>query len=83
MFGTVIFYDRRKAWGFVVPDDTRLADFFVHISALPKNHRFLNGGDRIEFNAGEHGGKPCALDVKVLTLADGGELRPAAGGSNE
>ena len=66
LFGTCIFYDRRKAWGWILPDDTYLADFFVHVSALPNGHKFLNKGDRVSFNAGEHDGKPCAIDVKIL-----------------
>lgn len=71
MLGTVIFYDRRKAWGWIIPDDTHIADLFVHISALPQNHRFLNEGDRVEFNAGERQGKSCALDVRILSSAGG------------
>jgi cold shock CspA family protein len=78
MFGTCTFYDRRKAWGWILPDDTHLADFFVHVSALPKNHRFLNIRDRVEFNAGEHNGKSCAIDVKILSF---GGVAPSSGES--
>jgi cold shock CspA family protein len=83
MFGTCIFYNRRKASGWITPDDIHIADFFVHVSALPQNHKFLNEGDRVEFNAGEHSGKSCAIDVKILSLVEGGEmLHPAAEGFN-
>jgi cold shock CspA family protein len=75
MLGTVLVYNRKKAWGWITPDDTHLSDFFVHVSALPKNHRFLNEDDRVEFNVGEHDGKSCALDVKILP--------PASEGSDE
>ena len=65
MLGTVSFYNRLKGWGFCVPDDLS-PDLFIHVSNLPSNHKYLNDGDRIEFQIGESRGKPLAVNIQII-----------------
>lgn len=68
MQATVLSFDRRRGFGFAVPDD-QTADIFVHRSVLPSNHRYLNDGDRIEYEIGVHAGRPVAVNVTVIGAA--------------
>lgn len=69
MFGTVSVFNRIKRFGFVVPDDPNLPDFFV----IPKfivgeKHRlFLVPGWRVEFDPIDVEGKPQAHNVRVIS----------------
>ena len=61
--GTVKFYNKDKGFGFIEPDYGK--DVFVHQSALLEA-RWLNKGDRVEYNVidGEKGLQ--AIDVIVV-----------------
>ncbi len=74
MTGTISFYNRFKGWGFCVPDVTG-PDFFIHVSSLPANHKFLNEGDRISFDVGEARGKPLATNIQIITESAAGGVR--------
>lgn len=66
MLGTVSFYKRTKGWGFIVPDDLG-PDLFLHCSHLPADHRFVNEGDRVEFEVGPiDRNRPIALNVRIV-----------------
>jgi cold shock CspA family protein len=69
MFGTVIKYDRLKTFGFILPDDPSLPDFFVcpKFITANKSRRFLMPGWRVEFTPVDIDGKPQAHDVRVLS----------------
>lgn len=71
MLGTVSFYNRKRGWGFVLPDDTSQCDAFLHVNNLPQNHRFLNEGDRISYDPGEiRKGRPQARNIKIIEEAN-------------
>lgn len=74
---TVLSWNRKRAFGFLLPDDGINAnDLFVHISALPPTQRFLLEGDVVEYTLGFFKGQPVATDVKVIGHSgdDGGAL---------
>jgi cold shock protein len=67
MRGTITKWVIDKGFGFIAPEDGG-KDVFVHFSALPGGIEALNVGDRVEFNEGMgRSGKPCAIDVKVIS----------------
>lgn len=68
MLGVVSFYNRKRGWGFVTPDD-QTSDLFVHVSQLPLKHRYLTEGDRVAFEVGERNGRPLALNIRILPEA--------------
>lgn len=74
MLGTVSFFNRFKGWGFCVPDGIG-PDFFIHVSSLPENHKYLNTGDRILFEVGEARGKPLAIKIQIIEEASTGGAR--------
>lgn len=69
MQGIVQFFNRKKGFGFVTPDD-RSQDLYVHATQLPSGHKYLNEGDRIEFTVGpEQRGHLVALNVRIVIEA--------------
>ena len=68
MLGTVSKYNRIKGYGFIVPDDENLPDYFV----LPKfidasrRLRFLIPGQRVEFDPVEDQTGFVAHNIHVL-----------------
>jgi cold shock CspA family protein len=68
MLGTVTKYDRVKGYGFILPDDANLPDFFVCAKFIDSNRhlRFLIPGQRVEFTPIDPDGRSQAHDVRVL-----------------
>ena len=68
MVGIVTKYDRVKGWGFILPDDQTLPDFFVCAKFIDTKRylRFLIPGQRVEFTPADLDTKPTAHDVHVL-----------------
>jgi len=63
--GTVKWFDEKKGFGFIVPDDGG-NDLFVHYSAI-KSDGFatLNEGQKVQYEVGEGKKGPCATDVEL------------------
>ena len=69
MLGTVLRYDRIAAYGFIVPDDNTLPDYFAcakFIISENKHRRFLLPGWRVEFESNDNNGHPQALNIRVI-----------------
>ena len=64
MKGTVKWYNARKGYGFISPDDGS-NDVFVHVSDLEKSGiNYLDEGDTITFEISEENGKTKATNLK-------------------
>lgn len=64
--GTVKWFDSKKGYGFIMPDDGS-ADAFVHISALEQaGLSGLDEGQKVEFDlARGRNGKMAAQNIRV------------------
>lgn len=69
MLGTTIKYDRVKGYGFILPDDETMPDFFVlpRFIVEHRSRRFLMAGWRVEFDPVEVDGNPQAHNVRIIT----------------
>jgi len=63
MEGTVKWYNRIKAFGFIEVEGQK--DVFVHKSELPEGV-VLNEGDQVSFEIGESEKGPHAVNVQVI-----------------
>ena len=75
--GTVKFYSRNKAYGFIVPDQGG-EDVFVHRTAFQSTsndprYPFLKRGERVSFSVSDGSSVPQATDV---TFVDGKPVAP-------
>ena len=62
--GTVKWFDGKKGFGFIVPDDGG-NELFVHHSDIQMDgFKDLNDGQAVEFEVGEGQKGPCAQNVK-------------------
>ena len=68
MTGTVVTYHRGKGWGWIAPDVAG-NDVFVHISQLPKDHKWLAEGERVSFDLEERNGRSHAANVQIIAEA--------------
>jgi cold shock CspA family protein len=69
MEGVVLNYNRQTGWGFIRPDSTEIPELFTcwkFIEAATKFERFLNPGQRVEFDAVDTDTKPQAHHVRVI-----------------
>jgi cold shock CspA family protein len=62
---TVLKFDRARGIGFAVPDDLT-EDVFLHRLNLNPERKYLNPGDRIAYEMGEHDGRPCAVNIRYI-----------------
>lgn len=68
MQGIVIKYDRVRGFGFILPDDQTLSDFFVAAPLIDSPKRFLLVGQRVEFVPDiDLKGRPVAAHVVALS----------------
>ncbi|MBE6445680.1 MAG: cold-shock protein [Alphaproteobacteria bacterium] len=64
--GTVKWFNKRKGYGFITPDEGD-KDVFVHISAVQKaGLRTLNEGAKVSYELMEERGKTVAGDIKLV-----------------
>jgi CspA family cold shock protein len=61
--GTVKWFNSRKGFGFITPDDGG-DDFFVHHSEIKTTgYSSLDEGQKVEFEVGQGKKGPCATNV--------------------
>jgi CspA family cold shock protein len=61
--GTVKWFNGKKGFGFIKPDDSD-GDLFVHHSEIKTDgYATLNEGQRVEFEIGQGKKGPCATNV--------------------
>ena len=66
--GTVRWFDDRKGYGFIEPEEGN-ADVFVHFTGIAKQgagRRSLDEGDAVRYEMGESKGKACAINVELI-----------------
>lgn len=64
--GTVKWFNAKKGFGFIQPENGQGSDIFVHISALKKaGYETLNEGETISFELEENNGKTSAVELKI------------------
>ena len=64
--GTVKWFDPKKGYGFITPDDDS-KDVFLHISALEKaNITQLEEKQIIKYELAEHRGKMSASNIEIV-----------------
>lgn len=64
--GKVKWFDAKKGFGFIVPDDGG-KDLFVHHSEINvEGYALLEDGQKVEFEIGEGKKGPCATNVTPL-----------------
>lgn len=71
MKGTVKWFNSRKGFGFIIPEEGE-RDIFVHYSAITvENNEFatLNEADKVEFDVNEGAKGPEARNVVVTERA--------------
>ena len=62
--GTVKWFNEKKGYGFILPDDSD-DDLFVHHSEIQSEGRAtLNEGQKVEYEIGEGEKGPCATKVR-------------------
>ncbi len=62
--GTVKWFNEKKGYGFILPDDNN-DDLFVHHSEIQSEGRAtLNEGQKVEYEIGEGEKGPCATKVR-------------------
>ena len=62
--GTVKWFDGRKGFGFITPDDGGNELFVHHSDIQMEGFKDLNDGQAVEFEVGEGKKGPCAQTVK-------------------
>lgn len=69
MFGTVIWYNEVKKYGFIKPDGASPdGNIFVHMSQVPKEsgRRFLRNAERVSFDVTDGKGGKVAANVQRI-----------------
>ena len=61
--GTVKWFDKKKGYGFIAPDDGG-KDAFVHISAVQASGLNITEGSKVEYDAVEKNGRISAEKLK-------------------
>jgi CspA family cold shock protein len=65
--GSVKWFDTKKGYGFIMPDNGT-SDVFVHMSAVKSANLFsLEENQRIEYQIATEKGKTSAVDLKILS----------------
>jgi len=64
--GTVKWFDGKKGFGFIVPDDGGNELFVHHSDIQMEGFKDLNDGQAVEYEVGQGQKGPCAQNVKPL-----------------
>ena len=79
--GTIKFYYRKKAYGFITPDNG-MADIFVHRSGISSSktedlmHPFLRKGERVSYEMEERPTETRAPQATEVRWVNGNEIPP-------
>lgn len=65
MEGTVKFFNERKGFGFIKPDNGS-AEIFVHATGLENRSVVLQEGDKVEYETKEGRKGPNAVSVRKI-----------------
>ncbi|MFW9827942.1 MAG: cold-shock protein [Candidatus Thorarchaeota archaeon] len=66
--GTVKWFDKKKGYGFITPDDGS-ADIFLHYSGIKgdeEEYKIVYEGDIVEYSISEGKKGPQAINVKIV-----------------
>jgi len=72
-FGTVVWFDRIRRFGFISPDNNELGtegNVFVYHLNIVDGDECLVRGERVSFERGSYKGKPQAVNVQSLDDAE-------------
>jgi cold shock CspA family protein len=69
MFGTIVFYNSERGFGFLRRAG-HPADLFFHYREFDGDEELLRVGAKFEFEIGEQKGKPVARDMRLIVEAD-------------
>lgn len=64
--GTVDFFDDKKGFGFITPDEGDEDCFVHHSDILGTGYKSLNAGDRVEFDVVQSDKGPRAENVQKI-----------------
>ena len=72
--GTVKWFNSRKGYGFITPEDAEGADIFVHYTAIKDEgedqpFKALFEGDKVSFTVSDGKKGPEARDVEIVEKA--------------
>lgn len=76
MQGVIVTYVRKKSFGWILPDDESISELFFHRTAVADGLR-VKDDMRVEFDLGEHAGRPCAINVRLSS--EGALIAPVVG----
>ena len=64
MQGTVL--QNNGSWGFIAPHDATADNIFYHVSNLLGGRKRLFPGEVVEYDIGQHNGRPTATNIRVI-----------------
>ena len=62
--GKVKWFDNKKGFGFIIPDDGGEDVFVHHSGVVSEGFKTLQENQSVEYDIGEDKNRPCAINVK-------------------
>ena len=81
--GTVKWFDSKKGFGFIIPEEEGADDIFVHYTGIAgddEGFKTLHDNDEVEYEIGEGEKGPNAINVVVTQAAPRPERSTSSGG---